>query len=146
VANGGSAHVYVLDGDVAATGERLRERFGALPGIDVVAAGGFPSLGLPALHEHPAQGDLVLVAAPGFQITSHATDEAAAASPRYLATHGHDPRYPELGAALVMAGPGVRSGATLGDVAMVDVAPTAARMLGVALPGAEGRVLEDALV
>jgi predicted AlkP superfamily pyrophosphatase or phosphodiesterase len=145
-ANGGSAHVYVLDGASKTTAARLRERFSALPGINVVDAVGFKSLGLPEPTEHPAQGDFVLVAEPGFQIVGHATAEAAAAAPLYRATHGHDPLRPELGAALVMAGPGVRDDVVIDDVIhMVDVAPTAARLLRVGLPSAEGRALVEAL-
>ena len=143
--NGGSAHVYVLDGAPRTTAERLRERFGALRGIDVLEPARFKELGLPAPADHPAQGDFVLVADAGFQITNHATAEAAAAAPQYRATHGHDPLLPGLAAALVMAGPGVREGVVVDDVAMIDVAPTVARLLGLSLPGADGRVLAEAL-
>ena len=82
-----------------------------------------------------------LLAAPGVQMTEHVTAEAAAASPLYKATHGHDPRAPALGAALIFTGPGAPEGHTLGRVSMLDVAPTVARMLGVTLPDAEGRPL-----
>ncbi len=105
----------------------------------------FADLGLPAPVEHPTQGDLILVAAPGVQVAQHLTPEAAAAAPRHRATHGHDPALPALGAGFVMGGPGVREHATLDDVSMVDVAPTAARLLGIDLPGAEGRALAEAL-
>jgi hypothetical protein len=52
---------------------------------------------------------------------------------------------PELGAALVLAGPGVRDGVTVDGVSMLDVAPTVARLLGLDLPGADGRALTEAL-
>jgi hypothetical protein len=78
-------------------------------------------------------------------VQAQVTAEAAGRSPAYRATHGHHPDIAELGAALVMAGPGIREGVLLGDVSMLDVAPTAARLLGVALPGAEGRVLREML-
>lgn len=143
--NGGSAHVYVLDGAPRTAVERLRERFAALRGVSVVSGADLKSLGLPTADEHATQGDLVLVAAPGVQFRVHATAEAAAVSAPYRATHGHDPDVPELGAALVMAGPGVREGVVLDEVSMLDVAPTAARLLGAELPGAEGRALVEAL-
>lgn len=145
--NGGAAHVYVLDGAPRTATERLRERFAAEPGISVVGGEGFKALGLPAPDEDGTQGDLVLIAAPGVQFRVFATPEAvAAAPPPYRATHGHDPVVPELATALVMAGPGVRAGITLDDVSMLDVAPTAAQLLGTELRGAEGRTLTEALV
>jgi predicted AlkP superfamily pyrophosphatase or phosphodiesterase len=143
--NGGAGHVYVLDGAPRTTTDRLRERFGALPGIEVLDPSSFAALGLPAPAAHYAQGDLMLRAAPGYQLTGYATAEIAAAAPVYRATHGHDPALPELGAALVLAGPRVRDGITLDDVSMLDVAPTAARLLGLDLAAADGRVLIDAL-
>jgi hypothetical protein len=47
--------------------------------------------------------------------------------------------------ALVLSGAGIARGARLGHVRNVDVAPTIAALLGVAFPGAEGRVLREAL-
>jgi predicted AlkP superfamily pyrophosphatase or phosphodiesterase len=139
--NGGSGHLYVLDGAPRTTAERLHERFAALPGVSVLDAAACAELGLPDTGTHPMQGDLVLLAAPGVQMTEHLTAEAAASAPLYRATHGHDPREPALGAALVLAGPLVPEGRTLGRVSMLDVAPTAARLLGIALPAADGRPL-----
>jgi len=136
--NGGSGHLYVLDGAPATTADRLRERFAALPGLSVLQAEDCEELGLPAAGSHPTQGDLVLLAAPGVQMTEHVTDEAAARAPTYRATHGHDPREPELATALVMAGPCIPAGRLLGRVDMLDVAPTAAQLLRVPLPDADG--------
>ena len=95
----------------------------------------------PQERELPALDGLSFSIAPGVQMTEHVTAEAAAASPLYKATHGHDPRAPALGAALIFTGPGAPEGHTLGRVSMLDVAPTVARMLGVTLPDAEGRPL-----
>lgn len=143
--NGGMAHVYVLDGAPATTAGRLAERFAALPGVEVLGRERFGEMGLPDAAEHPAQGDLVLTAADGVLFTGHSTPEAAAAAPVYVAAHGHPPSLPQLAAAFVMAGPGVRAGAPLESLSMLDLAPTAARLLGLALPGAEGRPARGAL-
>lgn len=143
--NGGAAHLYVLDGAPRATVGRLAERFGALPGIDVLGAERFVAMGLPEPHPGSMQGDLMLAADDGVFLTGHATPEAAAAAPVYRAAHGHSPSLPLMGATLLMAGPGVRVGARLGTVSMLDVAPTAAHLLGVDLPGAERPVLLEAL-
>jgi hypothetical protein len=143
--NGGSAHVYVLDGAPRTTGERLRERFGAIAGVEVIGPERYADLGLPPPGPGAAPGDLVLAADDGVFFTGHASAEAAARAPVYVAAHGHRPHLERLGAALVMAGPGVRAGAALGDVSMLSLAPTAARLLGIDLPGAEAAPLDEAL-
>jgi predicted AlkP superfamily pyrophosphatase or phosphodiesterase len=143
--NGGSAYVYLLDGAAKTTAARLSERFGALPGVQVHGPERFRDLGLPAPAPGSMQGDLVLTADDGYMFTGHATAEEAAAAPAYVAAHGHSPTLAKLAAGFVMAGPGVREGVTLGEVSMLDLAPTAARLLGVELPGAEGHALRDAL-
>ncbi len=63
----------------------------------------------------------------------------------YRAAHGHLPHLERLGAAFMMAGPGVRAGVTLDEVSMLSIAPTAARLLGVDLPDAEAPALVAAL-
>ena len=143
--NGGAAYVYALDGAPATAVARMRERFGALPGVEVIGPEQYPGLGLPA----PAPGshvpDLILAADDGIFFTGHATAEAAAAAPVYVAAHGHRPELAPLGAAFLMAGPGVRTGAALGEIGLLSVAPTVARLLGIELPAAEAAPLDEAL-
>jgi hypothetical protein len=45
----------------------------------------------------------------------------------------------------IAAGAGVRAGVSLERVRLIDVAPTAARLLGIQAPPVEGRVLEEIL-
>jgi hypothetical protein len=47
--------------------------------------------------------------------------------------HGYDPAFPELRSSLVMAGPDVPPAGDIGTVAMIRIAPTIARWLGVRL-------------
>lgn len=69
------------------------------------------------------------------------------------ADHGHTDRGGHGGTEtdvleipLILAGAGVRSGATLGDTELADVAPTVAALLGLPAPGhSVGRTLVDAL-
>jgi hypothetical protein len=143
--NGGAAHVYVLDGAPRTAGERLRERFGVIPGVEVLGPERYADLGLPQPGPGSAQGDLMLAAADGVFFTGHPSAEAAARAPVYVAAHGHLPHLERLGAAFMMAGPGVREGAALGDVSMLSLGPTAARLLGVDLPAAEAPALDEAL-
>lgn len=45
----------------------------------------------------------------------------------------------------ICAGPGVKAGSTLGEVSVMDIGPTAAAVLGVTLPDAEGKVVRECL-
>jgi len=67
-----------------------------------------------------------------------ATEDAPA---QYRGTHGHDPARPEMAAALVIVGPGVRPGREIANARMIDVGPTVAALLGLALPAATGEPL-----
>ena len=87
----------------------------------------------------------MLAAHDGVFFTGHPTEEIAAAAPVYLAAHGHAPTIPKLAAAFMMAGPGIRQGVSVDTVSMLDLAPTAAVLLGVNLPEAEGQPLLEAL-
>jgi predicted AlkP superfamily pyrophosphatase or phosphodiesterase len=136
VANGGSAHVYVAPG--RGTVERTRDVLAAVPGVqEVIDPGAFSALGLPQPGEDPTQGDLILHAAEGWFFTGHATFEAAATARDYRGTHGHRPDDPRLHAGFVAAGPSIHTGARVGVLDQRDIAPTAAAILGVALPTAE---------
>ena len=63
---------------------------------------------------------------------------------RTQGAHGYDPaRYPEMRGIFLATGRGVPAGVRSGDVAALDVAPTAARLLGIEPPrGCEGRPIE----
>ena len=136
VANGGSAHVYVAPGRGHL--ERAREVLAAAPGVaEVLGPETFADLGLPRPQDDPTQGDLVLHAAEGWFITRHATVEDAATALDYRGTHGHRPDDPRLHAGFVAAGPSIHTGTRVGVLDQLDIAPTAAAILGVALPTAE---------
>jgi arylsulfatase A-like enzyme len=113
--------------------------------VDVLGAERFVEMGMPAPAPGSMQGDLMLAADDGVFFTGHATSEAAAAAPVYRAAHGHAPSLPLMGAGFIMAGPGILPGVRLDTVSMLDLAPTAARLLGMELPGAERKPLVEAL-
>jgi len=52
----------------------------------------------------------------------------------YPGSHGFDPNMPEMGATMLALGRGVPKGARIGTIAMVDIAPTVAGLLGIAPP------------
>ena len=134
--NGGSAHVYVKPG--RGNVERVREVLAATPGVSqVLAPDAFAALGLPRPEDDATQGDLVLHAAEGWFFSRHTTMEHAASALGYRGTHGHFPDDPRLHAAFLAAGPAVARGGPIGVLDQLDVAPTAAALLGVAMPTAE---------
>lgn len=59
--------------------------------------------------------------------------------PAYRGMHGFLPDDHRMDASFFVAGPGIAHGRDLGRIDQRDVAPTVARLLGVALPTAEGR-------
>jgi predicted AlkP superfamily pyrophosphatase or phosphodiesterase len=103
-----------------------------LDGEEVERQGGFP-------------GALCVLEAASGATFSERTDPPMVVPSRYRGAHGYDPTKPEMAASLVLWGDGVRRGATLGDVPMIDVAPTIAALLGVPLPTADGHALSAAL-
>jgi predicted AlkP superfamily pyrophosphatase or phosphodiesterase len=65
--------------------------------------------------------------------------------PERSGTHGHDPNIPDLHATFVSWGAGIKPGATLGEINNVDVAPTIAKILGLDMPGVDGKPLTEIL-
>jgi predicted AlkP superfamily pyrophosphatase or phosphodiesterase len=59
--------------------------------------------------------------------------------------HGYLPSHPRMPTGFIAAGVGVRAGVMLERIRLIDVAPTAARLLGIEAPSVEGRVLEEIL-
>jgi predicted AlkP superfamily pyrophosphatase or phosphodiesterase len=137
--NGGQAYLYVKDAGDAATRKALEDRFAELArqpdsGIgriytsdEISARGGDP------------RAFLAVEAAPGFAFQDgYAGDVIVPSSSK--GTHGYDPERDEMGSALIVHGPGIVPGPIAG-ARLIDLAPTVASWLGLALPGAQGRVL-----
>jgi predicted AlkP superfamily pyrophosphatase or phosphodiesterase len=84
----------------------------------------------------------VLDALPGFCF-GRAVDAPDLVGPKPGGTHGYHPARPEMKASFVVRGPGIRRGALVSGMRLVDVAPTLARILGVELGPVEGRVVTE---
>ncbi|WP_239253926.1 ectonucleotide pyrophosphatase/phosphodiesterase [Listeria ilorinensis] len=61
----------------------------------------------------------------------------------YKAVHGYDPKKENYQTTLVIAGPKIKQHTTFEKARLIDEGPTFARILGLDLPDAEGRVLEE---
>jgi predicted AlkP superfamily pyrophosphatase or phosphodiesterase len=129
-AAGGTALIYVLDpakaGDVDAAiaelGDHVARR---ISHAELVQLGGDPA------------ASFAIVAAPTYAFSDARTgDVVTDVSPR--GTHGWPPTDPQMAASIIVYGPHVPH-VTLGTVDMLDLAPTMAALLGVALPTAVGK-------
>ena len=83
--------------------------------------------------------------AAGYAVAGGFEADAFVAPTDRRGSHGHLPDDPDLHTGLVMSGAGVRPGVALGTVSLVDVAPSVAWLLGLAMDGIEGSPITPAL-
>jgi predicted AlkP superfamily pyrophosphatase or phosphodiesterase len=144
VPEGGSALVYVTVPDPA--GEilsRTKQALAGLEGIDtVIEPAAFAALGLPQPSANPQMGALFLTAKDGYAFAAPAGDQTAIDAPEgSLGAHGYVSLDPDLQSLFIASGRGIKSGVTLDTVSNLDVAPTAAMLLGLQMKDVEGKVL-----
>jgi predicted AlkP superfamily pyrophosphatase or phosphodiesterase len=137
---GGSASVILKDPNDTETLSRVREllaRVASDPanGVDRILEaeelhkrGGYP----------PASFFVGLK--PGWR-TGTSLDGPVLSKTKIGGTHGAMPDLPDLYASFFLVGPGVPAAKPLGTIDMRDVAPTLAHEVGLALPGADGKIL-----
>ena len=148
----GSAYVYLKDGDDE-TRQKVEQILMTLKkdvnsgigevysreGIAGLRTGGEAGFMLGAREgysfDNSWDGELVTTVMPG--ITRSEKDK--------VATHGYLLNSPGYNTFFMMAGPGVKKGAVLQKIRLIDEAPTMAALLGLEMPLAEGKVLEDLL-
>ncbi|HJQ70466.1 MAG TPA: alkaline phosphatase family protein [Blastocatellia bacterium] len=86
---------------------------------------------------------LMLDAAPGFAFGEDLKGEEINEPKDYRGTHGHLPTRAELRSSLIIFGPGARVGAQMPLARMIDIAPTAAALLGLTFSDAEGQPIRE---
>jgi arylsulfatase A-like enzyme len=135
--NGGAfAHVFLEDPARAAEAAAVLD---AQDGLDAWVAAEIPER---LRYRHPTRtGDVFALAAPPVRIGGSASSlrdlqfALGRLAGRRLGLHGYDPAaVPEMGGIFLALGRGVPAGARPGRVRALDVAPTAARLLGIAPP------------
>jgi len=143
VMNHGAGYLYALDGDASAVGTLA----GEIVKMEGVAAAWprerFAELGLPS--EHPMLPDAVFEAKPGYQFSDELAGDEENGAPKYRGTHGQRPDAPGNAAFFMASGAGINAGAKLGRIESRDVAPTLATLLGLEMPGVDGRLLSEIL-
>ena len=139
IPEGGTAMIYVPDKAL------LPDAVKALEGVEgvgkVVGADGFAALGLPAPDKDPKMSQLLLTAKDGYSFSGATGGPVTAAVPQQRGSHGYVASDPELDALFIASGYGVHAGALPATISNIDVAPTIAKLLGVALPSAKGKPL-----
>jgi predicted AlkP superfamily pyrophosphatase or phosphodiesterase len=150
VSLGGSAMDYLTN---PATSPRDREAvlrlFQGAEGIaNVLEPKDYARYRLPQPTDNQAMGDLVLAAREGYAFSQEATGlDLVVANPNPTAgAHGFLSTDPKMNALFVASGAGIKASKKLATVENIDVAPTIARLLGVSLENAAGRVIEEILM
>jgi predicted AlkP superfamily pyrophosphatase or phosphodiesterase len=142
----GSAHLYLRDREDRALRRRVDRWLGELRsdprhGIEEVYRGA-------ALRRLGLGGDMdfVLEARPGFYFSPLLQPEVSEPAPAGCrACHGYRPDREGYTSLLLAAGAGIRAGAELEEMSILDLGPTLAALLGLALPEAEGRARGELL-
>jgi len=146
VENGGSAMVFATEQAEAGDLERARSILKAADGIArVIGPEDYARYDLPPPSEEPRVGDLFLDAAPGHAFGNTATGDYRTPLDEPIGKHGYSNKPSEMNTLFVASGSGIQSGATLDTIDIRSVAPTVARLLGLELDTAEGKVLESIL-
>lgn len=90
--------------------------------------------------------DLILSPKDGYVIGGDVGgDEVVVSSEGAKGAHGYSPANPLMGASFVISGAGIKKGVVIEKISNTDVAPTMAKLLGVEIKGADGRVLTEVL-
>jgi predicted AlkP superfamily pyrophosphatase or phosphodiesterase len=145
---GGAAGIYVRDrSQAAALVPRIERAVSAIEGVDrVVSGSGLAALGLPDPAASDQAPDVVVAVRDGYDVGRADSGELVVdTDATHLGHHGALNTEPSMRALFLAWGRGVTPGVRLGDVRAIDVAPTIAEWLGVALPTADGVSLASRL-
>lgn len=135
-AAGGSAAIVLADPHDAALQARVRRLLDFLAadpanGIErilsadqLAAAGGFP------------EATFLVAFRSGYEYGDRLSGPLVSA-PANAGMHGYPPDNPEMRSSFLIVGPGIPAGHSLGEIDMLQIAPTLAGILHVTLPGAE---------
>jgi predicted AlkP superfamily pyrophosphatase or phosphodiesterase len=148
IPEGGTAMVYITrESRKAELLPVLRGLFAAVPGVaEVLDQPSFSKYGYPA-QPSGQMCDLVLVGADGHAFGGSQQGEAVVEVPTGSTpgAHGYISTDRAMDAVFIASGAGIKKGVKLGRIRNLDVAPTAARLLGLEMRGVEGRVLNEVL-
>jgi predicted AlkP superfamily pyrophosphatase or phosphodiesterase len=148
VPEGGTALLYVTVPDSGgAILSRARQALTGLEGIDsMIEPAQYAQYGLPQPDANQQMSALFVTAKEGYAFATAAGDKTAIDAPEgSLGAHGYLATDPDLRALFIASGRGIKAGVKLETVNNVDVAPTAAMLLGLDMRNVDGRVLTEVL-
>lgn len=148
VPEGGSALVYITvpdgSGEILA---RARQALTGVEGIDkVIEPADYATYGLPLPSANDQMGALFLTAKEGYAFSGAAGAQVVIDAPESsLGAHGYVSSDPDLQSLFIASGRGIKPGVKIETIDNLDIAPTAARLLGLELKGVDGKVLTQIL-
>ena len=148
VPEGGTAMVYVTVPDASgAVLGRVKQSLTGIEGIDrVIEPAQYAEFGLPTPDANEQMGVLFLTANYVYAFSADTNEPFTVDAPSTsLGTHGYVSTEPDIRALFIASGRGIQPGVVLETVNTIDLAPTAARLLGVDLKDVEGRVVQEVL-
>ncbi len=148
VPEGGTAMVYISPSRRAELAPKLRESFAKVTGVSgVIGPEEYARLGYPDPAKSDRMADLVLAAGNDYAFEGAANGDVVAPvqAGRTPGAHGYLNSDPDLNAIFIASGAGIRPGVKLPAIRNLDVAPTAASLLGLQLGAVEGKVLTSIL-
>ena len=147
VPEGGIGMVYLVDPATADEDRKTVHRlFDGAEGVaSVLDASDFPRLHLPKPKDHPGMADMIIAAKEGYSVGGTTNGDTLVAEHKQTGSHGYLSTEPKMNALFVASGSGIKRGAKLPSIENVDVAPTAAHLLGIKLEDVTGRVLDEFL-
>ena len=143
---GGSAGVYVRNPKDTGTVAEVRALLEANSSVDgkrlftIIDKEQLVKLG------GPSDAAFYLEAERGYMFSGSISGDDLVTKAPLKGNHGYLPTKPELYTGLIIAGPGVKKGVTLDTIRLIDVAPTAAKLLGLTFDNTDGRVWTEILV
>ncbi len=139
---GGTGFLYLNSTNSPDVSAKVIELMKSVEGIaDVITPERFAALGLPQPEKDPQMFNILLAAKPGYSFSGATGGAVTAAVPQQAGSHGYLASDPDLDAIFIASGYGVAPGAKLAEVRSIDVAPTIATLLGLALPNVKGKAL-----
>jgi predicted AlkP superfamily pyrophosphatase or phosphodiesterase len=151
ISEGGIAMVYLTNPETqSADADQVRTLMKEQEGIaEILEPQTYGALGLPAPAKNRQMAEMILVAKPGYAFNNNARGDdyvtEVTLAEGSQGHHGYLSTNPKMNALFVAWGRGIKRGTKIGLVDNIDVAPTIAKLLGLDLPTAQGKVISEIL-